>query len=136
MTENTKQANTEIVRDETQKQEEITRSPERYNVPPVDIYEDKDGLVVTADLPGAHQESINVNVEQNILTIRAESIVKPAEGENALQEFEIGTFYRQFKLGDTIDRDRIDANYRNGVLTLRLPFAEAARPKKISVSVT
>lgn len=136
MTENTKPTNTEIVRDEASKQEEITRSPERYSVPPVDIYEDKDGLVVTADLPGAHQESINVNVEQNILTIRAESIVKSSEGDTALQEFEVGTFYRQFKLGDTIDRDRIDANYRNGVLTLRLPFAEAARPKKISVSVT
>ena len=113
---------------------ETTREPERYVTPPVDIYETGDGLTVVADLPGVPKESIDVNVDNDVLTIKAgvpEHDVKDAY----YREFELVSYYRQFRLGEKIDRSKITAAVTNGVLKLHLPFEEEVKPRRIDVKV-
>jgi HSP20 family molecular chaperone IbpA len=114
---------------------EDTRSQERYVTPPVDIYEDADGLVVKADLPGVAKDSLDVRVENGLLTIQT----KPANGKSAgspiYREYELVNFFRQFELSDRVDQQKISADLQQGVLTLRLPRAEEAKPKRIEVKV-
>ena len=113
---------------------EVTRSQERYVTPPVDIYETSQGLVVKADLPGVEKENLDLQVESNLLTIRA----KPTEvtpGEPVYREYELVNFFRQFELNDKVDRSKISAELKHGVLTLQLPKAEEMKPRKIEVRV-
>lgn len=109
-----------------------TREEGRFLRPPVDIYETADGLVVVVDLPGVPKEAIDIRVENDILSIhgRPEYVLA---GSELRHEFELLPFYREFELGRKIDRKGIDAQLRNGVLTLRLPKSEEAKPRKISV---
>ena len=103
-------------------------------IPRSDIYETEDNVVVTLDMPGANRESIDVTLEKNVLTINANSIHGAPEGyELAFAEFQSGDYERSFRLTDQINRDDIDALYKDGVLKLTLPKAEVAKPKKISV---
>ncbi len=113
---------------------EETRSQERYVTPPVDIYENGAGLVVKADLPGVDRQNLEVQVENNLLTIRAKPTHASA-GEPLYREYELVNFFRQFELSEKVDRAKISAELRHGVLTLHLPKAEEARPKKIEVRV-
>ena len=111
-----------------------TREESRYLVPPVDIYETEEGLVVLADLPGVEKDEVDVRVEDDLLTIDA----KPHDGlpgSPVLEEFRLRNFHRQFRLGEQIDQERIGANLTGGVLTIDLPKAAKARPKAIAVSV-
>jgi HSP20 family protein len=113
---------------------EGTRSQERYVTPPVDIYENGDGLVVKADLPGVAKENLDVRVENNLLTIRG----KPshiAPGEAVYREYELVNFFRQFELNERVDQSKISAELQHGVLSLRLPKAEEAKPRKIDVKI-
>jgi len=113
---------------------EGTRSQERYVTPPVDIYENGKGLVVMADLPGVAKENLDVRVENNLLTIRG----KPshlAPGDPIYREYELVSFFRQFELNDKVDQSKISAELQHGVLTLHLPKAEEAKPRKIEVRV-
>ena len=113
---------------------EETRSKEQYIVPPVDIYETADGLVVKADLPGVDKIGLDVRVENSLLTIRG----KPAHlapGEPIYREYELVNFFRQFELNDRVDQSKISADLRHGVLTLNLPKAEEAKPRRIDVKV-
>jgi HSP20 family protein len=113
---------------------EETRSQERYVTPPVDIYELGDALIVTADLPDISKENIDVRVENNLLTIRG----KPshsAPGEPVYREYELVNFFRQFELTQKVDQSNISAELEHGVLKLRLPKAEEAKPRKIDVRV-
>jgi HSP20 family protein len=113
---------------------EGTRSQERYVTPPVDIYENGEGLVVMADLPGVAKENLDVRVENNLLTIRG----KPshlAPGDPIYREYELVSFFRQFELNDKVDQSKISAELQHGVLTLRLPKAEEAKPRKIEIRV-
>ncbi len=112
---------------------ESTRNLGRTVSPAVDIYEINQSLIVKADLPGLSNEQVEVNVDQNILTISGSPSVE--EKPFSYQEFSIPGYYRQFKLGETIDQEKIEAKYAHGVLTLKLPFAEAAKPKQIQVNV-
>src|SRR5215218_9772940 len=92
---------------------------------PMDAYREDSTFVVHVDLPGVTPESIDLTVEQNVLTVRAER--KPAEGEGAervLDERPYGVFSRQLFLGDTLDADRLSASYDAGVLTITIPIAE------------
>jgi HSP20 family protein len=102
---------------------------------PVDAYRNGDEFVVAFDLPGVARESIDLDVERNVLTVRAER--RPVElGDEAvmqLSERPLGVFSRQLFLGDALDTDNIDASYDNGVLLLRIPIAERAKPRKIAV---
>lgn len=111
---------------------ELTRQPERYALPPVDIYEEADRLVVLADLPGVSKEGLTVEVEQGILTI--EGRTTQAESPEPLRrEFTLTPFFRQFRLTEAVDRTRIKAALRNGVLRLELPKSEAVMPRKIPI---
>ncbi|HEY2989014.1 MAG TPA: Hsp20/alpha crystallin family protein [Candidatus Binatia bacterium] len=113
---------------------ETTHSRERTLTPPVDIYETPDGLVVLADLPGVSKEGLDVRVENDILTIRGTSS-DGLPGEPIYREFELANYFRQFELSEKVDQNKITAELKHGVLTLKLPKAEEAKPKKIEVKV-
>lgn len=104
-----------------------------YN-PAVDIFEDANGLTLLADMPGVKADRLSIDLNDNVLTIRGE--VQPPEAEKeteVLREFGWGSFYRQFSLADTIDRNKIEAKLNAGVLRLQLPKVEKAKPRKIAV---
>jgi len=102
---------------------------------PVDAYRTGDEFVVAFDLPGVDADAIDIDVERNVLTVRAER--RPVDlGEDAttaLAERPHGVFARQLFLGDALDSEHIQATYDNGVLVLRIPVAEQAKPRKIAV---
>ena len=101
---------------------------------PMDLYRVEDHFVIAVDLPGVDPGSIDVGVDGNTLTIRAERSVRSEEHAQWLaQERPAGTFMRQLNLGDGLDVDRIEASYDAGVLTVTIPVAERARPRKITV---
>lgn len=102
---------------------------------PMDAYRDGDRFIVRFDLPGADRDSIDLTVEQNVLSVRAERPEVNTNGaEVILIERPSGTFTRQVFLGDTLDTDNLSADYTAGVLTLTIPVREAAKPRKIEVS--
>ena len=108
----------------------------RPTLMPVDSYRNGDEFVIAFDLPGVDKDAIDIDVERNVLTVRAER--RPIDlGEEAtaqLSERPLGVFSRQMFLGDALDTERIDAAYENGVLVLRIPIAEKAKPRKISIA--
>jgi len=123
---------------ETQKQEIIEGGAERTRaracfVPRADIYETDDRIVVVADMPGVDENSVDITLENNILTISG--YVEPVEPENyslAYAEYRVGDYQRSFTLSDQIDQDRIEATVKDGVLRLHLPKAGPAA-RKIAV---
>ena len=113
---------------------EETRAKEKYIRPAVNIIETEEGLVLTADIPGAAKETLDVNVEKGILTISAPtSHLMP--GQSVYQEFELANYYRQFTIPESLDHERARADFTNGILTLTVPKAEAAKPRRIEVKV-
>jgi HSP20 family protein len=107
----------------------------RPAVMPMDAYREGEQFVVHFDLPGVDPSSIDLNVEHNVLTVKAERT--PAYGEDVelqISERPRGVFSRQLFLGDTLDPDRVEASYEAGVLILRIPIAEKAKPRKIEVT--
>jgi len=111
-----------------------TREESRTIAPPVDIFEVADGLVVVADLPGVDTSGVDVRVENDILTIAGKAQGQ-APGDSVYREFQLINYYRQFQLGEAVDQDKIRADLKSGVLTVQLPKAEKAKPKRISVNV-
>lgn len=103
---------------------------------PMDLYRSGDHYVLHADLPGIDPGSVDVNVENNVLSISAERSERTEEGVQwiASERF-AGRYLRQLSLGDGIDSDKISATYANGVLTVTLPVAERAKPRKVSITV-
>jgi HSP20 family protein len=103
---------------------------------PMDAWRDGDTFHVQFDLPGISPEAIDLDIERNVLTVKAER--RPAErGDNAevqVSERPLGVFSRQLFLGDTLDAEHITAAYEAGVLTLTIPVAETAKPRKIQIS--
>jgi HSP20 family protein len=107
-------------------------------VPAVDIYEnDKQEVVIKAELPEVKREDINVTFENNVLTLKGERHVEESTKREQFQRVERfhGSFTRAFTLPTTVDASRISASYKDGVLTITLPRREEAKPKQISVSV-
>jgi HSP20 family protein len=107
-------------------------------VPPVDIFQDgKHEVVVKAELPGLNREDIAVTVEDNTLTIKGEKRMDPEVNEEQFHRIErrYGTFSRSFSLPPTVDGRRVGAEYKNGLLTVRLPLKEEAKPRQIKVEV-
>jgi HSP20 family protein len=103
-------------------------------IPQVDIYEDAKVITVQADMPGVAKEGVSINVKDDQLTINGK-VSLPAEGETLLhKEYEVGNYFRQFTLSDVIDQEKITAKMADGVLTLTLPKAEKAVPKKIDIT--
>ncbi|MCE5303041.1 MAG: Hsp20/alpha crystallin family protein [Planctomycetaceae bacterium] len=112
---------------------ERTRSGCCYR-PNVDILERDGDLYVVADVPGARSDSIDVKFEDGTLEIRAAVEPTASEGRSCLlQEYGVGDYYRSFQVSEAIDAGKITAEYADGVLTLRLPKAEAMKPRKITV---
>ena len=112
---------------------ESTRGSVEF-IPQVDIFEDKSGITVLADMPGVDREGVSIDLKEDQLTINGK-VVLPEEKETFLhKEYEIGNYFRQFTLSDMIDREKITARMVDGVLTLLLPKAEKAVPKRIEVT--
>ncbi len=108
------------------------RGPRRM---PMDLYRDGDHYVMTADLPGIDPGSVDIDVDGQLLTIRAERTL--ASGEDVkwiTREREAASFLRQLNLGQGVDTDGIAATYNNGVLTVTIPVSEKAKPRKVQVS--
>jgi HSP20 family protein len=103
---------------------------------PLDAYRSGDEFVVAFDLPGVSPEAIELDVERNVLTVKAERrpTVTGDTVEMQVAERPLGVFSRQLFLGDTLDPDHIQAHYDAGVLTLRIPIAERAKPRKITIT--
>lgn len=102
---------------------------------PMDAYRDGDEFVVCFDLPGVAADAIELDVERNVVTVKAER--RPTPGKDVqmqVSERPLGVFSRQLFLGDALDTDRIAAGYEAGVLTLRIPIAEKAKPRRIEIS--
>jgi HSP20 family molecular chaperone IbpA len=112
-----------------------TRELERYLTPAVDIYETADGIAVVADVPGVEKDGLDINVDNQILTIRG-TVSRELRANPTWREFDLVNYYRQFTLGEAVDVEKISAELRHGVLTLHLPKAERAKPKQIPVSVS
>ncbi len=107
----------------------------RPAVMPMDAYRDDDMFLVHLDLPGVDADSIDLTVERNVLTVHAER--KPSVGDTAervVAERTYGVFSRQLFLGDTLDVENLTADYDAGVLTIKIPVAEQAKPRKMEVS--
>jgi HSP20 family protein len=101
---------------------------------PMDAYKRGNDLWVDIDLPGVDADSVEINVERNVLTVSAQRSGERNEGDEVyLAERHRGSFRRQVHLGDGLDAERIEARYNDGVLTLRIPVAAAAQPRKIPV---
>jgi len=110
---------------------EATRSGARYLAPPVDIFETEDGLTLVADVPGLDERSVEISVDQGVLTLEGKAPF--GAGELLWREYTMDGYWRQFQLSDTFDVTKAKAEVRHGVLTLRLPKAEAAKPRKIAI---
>jgi HSP20 family protein len=107
----------------------------RPAVMPMDAYRDGEQFVVHFDLPGMDPSSIDLNVEHNVLTVKAERTATYGDDvELQVAERPRGVFSRQLFLGDTLDAERVEASYDTGVLTLRIPIAERAKPRKIEIA--
>ena len=101
----------------------------------MDAYRRGDEFVVHLDLPGVDPDEIELTVEQNVLTIKAERRFEPVEGDEVvIAERPQGTFTRQLLLGDSLDTGRLEADYDQGVLTLRIPVAEEAKPRRVEIT--
>ena len=112
-----------------------TSWPARVPTLPLDAYRDGDRFIVHVDLPGVDPGSIDLTVEQNVLTVSAARRWERGESQEILvQERPQGAFSRQLFLGDSLDPDRIEASYDNGVLTLTVPVAEQAKARKVEIS--
>jgi len=116
-----------------ERREETTR-PGAYFQPAVDIFETKDELVLVADMPGVPPDGVDVDLEGDELSIEGRVRSGEYDGLKPLYvEYGVGGYYRRFTLGEMIDREGIKAQMKNGVLMLRLPKAERARARRISV---
>ena len=102
---------------------------------PMDAWREGDNFLVEFDLPGVDANSIDLDVERNVLTVRADRPMREGASELVAAERPRGVFSRQLILGDNLDLDNITASYRDGVLQLMIPVAERAKPRKISIDI-
>ena len=103
---------------------------------PMDAWRDGETFVVEFDLPGVDPDSIDLDVERNVLTVKAERPLRATDAELVAAERTRGVFSRQLILGDNLDTEHIAAAYDAGVLTLRIPVAERAKPRKIAIATS
>jgi len=102
---------------------------------PMDAYREGDRFIVHFDLPGIEASSIDLTVEKNVLTVAAERQWQPSEQQDVVaSERPHGHFSRQLFLGESLDADHVEANYHDGVLTVTVPIAEQAKPRKVEIS--
>lgn len=124
---------TDPFRDLDRLAQSVFGTPTRPAAMPIDAFRTGDTFVVEFDLPGVSTESIDLTVERNVLTVHARRESTQTDAEMLVAERPQGTFSRQLFLGETLDTEHIDASYHDGVLTLRIPVAEKAKPKKVEI---
>ncbi len=105
----------------------------RPAVMPMDAWREGDAFFVEFDLPGINRDSLDLDIERNVVTVRAERPAVDPNREMLATERPRGIFSRQLVLGDNLDTERIEASYQEGVLRLRIPVAERAKPRKITI---
>ena len=125
---------TDPFRDLDRLTQQIFGTTNRPAVMPMDAWREGDRFVIEFDLPGVSPESIDLDVERNVLTVRAERVARNGDWEMLASERPRGVFSRQLVLGDNLDLERIEAGYEGGVLRLLVPVAEKAKPRKIQVT--
>lgn len=104
--------------------------------PAVDIFETENALTVLADMPGVRADNLTIDLRDNVLTLTGRVSDSPENGNQAvLREYQPGTYYRQFTVGEKIDQEKIDARLTDGVLRLELPKVERYKPRQITVRV-
>jgi HSP20 family protein len=113
--------------------QQVLGTAARPAVMPMDAWRDGEAFVVEFDLPGIDQKSLDLDIERNVVTVRAERPAVDPNREMLATERPRGVFSRQLVLGDNLDTDRIDASYDEGVLRLRIPVCEKAKPRKITI---
>jgi HSP20 family protein len=115
--------------------EDVSWGPQAW-VPPVDIYETDDALVLKAELPGVSKDDVSIEIHQNTLTLRGQRTHNAEVKEDRYHRVEraYGTFQRTFTLPNLVDQEKVQATYQDGVLELRLPKSEAAKPKRIMIN--
>ncbi|MCQ9136133.1 MULTISPECIES: Hsp20/alpha crystallin family protein [Streptomyces] len=118
--------------------QQLLHTPGTWSRPsamPMDAYREGEEYVIALDLPGVSPDAIDVDVERNMLTVKAERrpVAKADDVQMELSERPLGVFSRQVVLADTLDTERIKADYDAGVLTLRIPIAERAKPRKVAI---
>jgi HSP20 family protein len=107
------------------------------HTPPIDIHEGAEGLVLEADLPGVAEDQVSIQLEDNVLSLHARAAAPAPEGARVLhEEYRPGDFYRSFILSDEVERSRIAAELKNGVLRLTLPKAERAKTRRIEIQTS
>jgi HSP20 family protein len=106
-------------------------------VPPVDIYENEQGITLKMEVPGVSQDDLNINLENNTLSISGERKFEKNEKEENFHRIErrYGSFTRSFTLPNTVDSEKVNANYENGILSIQLAKKAEAKPKQIKVNV-
>ena len=123
-----------------EKQELQTGSESTRNVPvfvpPVDIFETENELTLLADMPGVPIEQVSIDLDDDRLTIQGSATLENGTGAELLREYATGDYYRQFTLSSKIDREKIEASMKDGVLKVVLPKSEVAKPRKISVKTS
>ncbi len=127
---------TDPFRDLDRLTQQVFGTAARPTAMPMDAWRQKDTFVVEFDLPGIDADSIDLDVERNVLTVRADRPAREGIEELVAAERPRGVFSRQLILGDNLDTDRIVASYHTGVLRLEIPVAEKAKPRKISINAT
>jgi HSP20 family molecular chaperone IbpA len=114
--------------------EEAVPMPVETVTPLIDIHEGPEGLILEADLPGVTDDNLNIQLEDNVLTLHARVPSPFPQGARVLhEEYRVSDFYRSFILSDEVERDKIAAELKNGVLRLSLPKAERARTRRIEI---
>jgi HSP20 family protein len=109
-------------------------NPQGPRFMPVDLYRDGERYVLSADMPGLDADSVDIDVDGQLLTIRARRTAEDREGVSWIaRERPFGSYLRQFNLGEGVDAENIEAHYDNGVLSVLLPVSERAKPRKIEV---
>jgi HSP20 family molecular chaperone IbpA len=114
----------------------VTYDDRRYQAPPVDIYEVEGGLVVQADLPGVEPGGVEVKVDNGLLTIVGHAAAAGKDdARTTYREFTLGDYHRQFRLHEQVDREKIAAELKQGVLRVFLPQREEVKPRQIQIKV-
>jgi len=103
--------------------------------PPVDIYEEKEALVLLADIPGVGESDLDIHLEENTITLRAKVFDTLKDKEPLLKEYRVGDYYRKFTISNLVDQEKITAQLKDGVLKIVLPKAEIKKPRKVPVTL-
>ncbi|MDG5486075.1 Hsp20/alpha crystallin family protein [Mycolicibacterium gadium] len=125
---------TDPFRDVDRLAQQVLGTAARPAVMPMDAWREGDAFIVELDLPGVDPDSLDLDVERNVLTVHARRPALDSEREMVAAERPRGVFSRQLFLGETLDTERIEADYSGGVLRLTIPVAERAKPRRIQIS--